>query len=96
MERQPFVYIITNVPNGTLYIGVTTNLPARVWQHKNKTFRGYTEKYHLDKLVWYEPHLTIESAILREKQIKRWNRKWKLRIIEDMNPDWLDLYKEIV
>ena len=96
MERQPCVYIVTNKPNGTLYVGVTSWLPKRIWQHKNKIAKGFTEKYLLDKLVWYEIHQTLESAILRGKAIKRWNRKWKLRVIEKMNPQWRDLYTDII
>ena len=96
MERQPCVYIVTNKPNGTLYVGVTSGLPGRIWQHKNKVAKGFTVKYTLDKLVWYEIHETMESATLREKVIKHWNRKWKLRVIEEMNPLWRDLYNDII
>jgi putative endonuclease len=96
MERQPCVYILTNHCNGTLYIGVTSDLPKRIWQHKNKIAIGFTEKYKLNKLVWYEMHETTESAIQREKAIKNWKRKWKLRVIEEMNPKWLDLFEDII
>ncbi len=95
MEKQPCVYILTNRHNGTLYGGVTSDLPKRIWQHKNKIMQGFTLKYGLDKLVWYERHETMESAIMREKAIKNWKRKWKLQTIEIMNPDWLDLYEEL-
>ena len=96
MEKQPCVYILTNHINGTLYVGVTSDLLKRVWQHKNKIMQGFTEKYGLDRLVWYECHETMESAIMREKAIKNWKRLWKLRAIEAMNPDWRDLYEELV
>ena len=96
MERQAYVYILTNMRNGTLYIGVTSNLIQRVWQHKNKFVNGFTEKYSLDRLVWYEVHESMISAIQREKQMKFWKREWKLRTIEAMNPDWRDLYEEIL
>ena len=93
---QPCVYIMTNQRNGTLYIGVTSGLIKRVWLHKNEVVDGFTKKYKLDILVWYESHETMESAIAREKALKYWHRVWKIRIIEQMNPDWLDLYTELV
>ncbi len=93
---QPCVYILTNQRNGTLYIGVKSNLIKRVWQHKNEVAEGFTKKYKLNCLVWYEPHATMESAITREKALKYWQRIWKIRIIEQMNPEWLDLYNEVV
>ena len=96
MNRQPCVYILTNERNGTLYTGVTSDLPRRIWEHKTKVVKGFTEKYGLDKLVWYEMHLTMESAIQREKIVKRWKRKYKLKTIEAMNPGWRDLYEELV
>ena len=96
MNRQPCVYILTNERNGTLYTGVTSDLPRRIWEHKTKVAKGFTEKYGLDKLVWYEMHLTMESAIQREKIVKKWKRKYKLKTIEAMNPDWRDLYEELV
>lgn len=96
MEKQPCVYLLTNKRNGTLYVGVTSNLPKRVWEHKTKVVKGFTEKYGVDKLVWYERHETMESAIQREKSMKFWKRHWKLKIIEEMNPDWRDLYEELV
>ena len=95
MEKQPCVYLLASKRNGTLYIGVTSNLPKRVWEHKSKFVRGFTEKYNVDKLVWYELHGTMETAIQREKNIKKWKRRWKLEIIEDMNPEWKDLYEEL-
>ncbi|MCB9991391.1 MAG: GIY-YIG nuclease family protein [Rhodospirillales bacterium] len=87
-----YVYIITNERNGTLYIGVTSNLRQRVWQHKEGVVDGFSQKYGLKRLVWYEVHDDIREAIRREKQLKKWERQWKLRIIEDMNPQWKDLY----
>ena len=95
MEKQPCVYLLTNKRNGTLYAGVTSNLPRRIWEHKNKFVDGFTQKYGTNKLVWYELHVTMESAIQREKNIKNWKRSWKLKTIEEMNPDWKDLYEEL-
>jgi putative endonuclease len=95
MEKQPCVYILANKRNGTLYIGVTSNLPKRIWEHKNKVVKGFTQKYDLSSLVWYELHETMDSAIQREKAMKFWKRVWKLRTIEKMNPDWRDLYEEL-
>ncbi len=94
--KPGYVYILSNHPNGTLYIGVTSDLPKRIWQHKNKQMEGFTEKYHLDKLVYYEIFEDIESAIYREKRLKEWQRKWKIDLIQKMNPSWKDLYTEIV
>ena len=96
MEWQPCVYILTNKENGTLYVGVTSNLPKRIWQHKNKLIEGFSKRYNLDRLVWYEIHEDILSAITREKVIKYWKRQWKLEAINNFNPTWKDLYKEIV
>jgi putative endonuclease len=95
MEKLPCVYILTNKPLGTLYIGVTSNLPQRIWQHKTKITKGFTEKYNLNKIVWYEAHEDIVSAIQREKALKAWKRDWKIRIIEEMNPLWRDLYVDL-
>ena len=92
---QPCVYMMSNQRNGTLYIGVTSDLIKRGWQHKNDVADGFTKKYNLHTLVWYEPHATIESAITREKALKYWRRIWKIRIIEQMNPEWQDLYAEL-
>ncbi len=96
MDRQACVYIVTNKRNGTLYIGVTSSLVMRIWQHKNKFVEGFTKKYSLDKLVWYEVHETMMSAIQKEKAMKAWRRDWKLSVIEQMNPDWQDLYESIL
>jgi putative endonuclease len=94
VQRQPAVYILTNKRNGTLYVGVTSDLAKRVWEHKNNMVAGFTKKYYFHQLVWYELHDDMESAILREKRLKKYNRSWKL--IESMNPDWQDLYDSIV
>ena len=96
MHYQPCVYILANKRNGTLYVGVTSNLPKRIWEHKNKVVEGFTKKYGVDKLVWFELHESIESAIPREKAIKKWNRHWKLELIEKTNPEWIDLYPGII
>ena len=88
MNRQPCVYILSSRRNGTLYIGVTSDLLKRVWEHKNDTVGGFTKKYRVHDLVWFEPHETMESAIQREKSIKKWNREWKLQLIEQSNPTY--------
>ena len=95
MSKQFYVYLLASKRNGTLYIGVTSDLVGRVWQHRNKAADGFTAKYGVTRLVYYELHESAESAISREKQIKKWNRSWKLKLIEDNNPDWKDLYDEI-
>ena len=95
MEKLPSIYILTNKPLGTMYIGVTSNLPQRIWQHKTKVTKGFTEKYNLNKIVWYEAHEDMMSAIQREKALKAWKRDWKIRIIEEMNPLWRDLYDDL-
>ena len=82
--------------NGTLYVGVTSDITQRVWQHKNGVFDGFTKRYKVYKLVWYELHDTMENAILRERALKEWRRKWKLELIERDNPGWEDLYKTLV
>ena len=95
MNKQFYVYIMASRRNGTLYIGISSNLVQRVWQHKNNMVEGFTEKYNVKHLVYYEVHESAESAITREKQIKKWRRKWKLRLIEEQNPQWEDLYSRI-
>ena len=95
MSKQFYVYILASERNGTLYVGVTSDLTKRIWEHKNKLVKGFTEKYGVDKVVYYEVHTDAENAILREKQIKKWNRSWKLRLIEEKNPEWNDLFDEI-
>jgi putative endonuclease len=92
MEKQPCVYILASGVNGTLYVGVTSNLFARIYQHRNKLVAGFTKRYNVTSLVWFEVHEQMESAILREKQIKRWSRIAKLRLIERFNPNWEDLW----
>ena len=94
--KLPCVYILASQKNGTLYIGVTSDLVKRVWQHKNDLADGFTKKHSVHNLVWYEVHETMESAITREKSLKAWKRLWKLDLIEKTNPDWKDLYDEIV
>ena len=93
--KLPCVYILANKPNGTLYIGVTSDLVRRVWQHKNNFVEGFTKRYNVHNLVWYEVHETMESAIPRESALKKWRRAWKIELIEKENPRWLDLYEEI-
>ena len=95
MDKQFYVYILASKRNGTLYIGVTSDLVQRIWQHKNKMVKGFTKKYNVDRLVYYETHSNVESAITREKQIKKWRRAWKIRLIEGENSDWNDLYDNI-
>jgi putative endonuclease len=95
MDRQPAVYILANQRNGTLYVGVTSNLPARTWQHRNDLVEGFSKRHRTHILVYYEMHGSMLAAITREKQIKGWKRFWKLRLIECVNPDWNDLFEEI-
>lgn len=90
-----FVYILASQTNGTLYIGVTNNLVRRVYEHKNKIIKGFTEKYKVDKLVYFEQFEDIETAINREKQLKTFKREWKMELIEKNNKSWKDLYKEV-
>jgi putative endonuclease len=94
--KQPSVYILASKRNGTLYTGVTSDLVQRIWQHKNNVVKGFTEKYGVHTLVYFELHEDMESAIVREKRIKKWNRAWKLRLIEEKNPAWNDLYPSII
>ena len=93
---QPAVYILASQKNGTLYIGVTGNLVQRFWQHKNDLVEGFTKRYGIHMLVYYELHSDINSAITREKQLKKWNREWKLGLIEQNNPQWQDLWPTII
>jgi len=93
---QPAVYILASQRNGTLYIGVTSNLIQRVYQHREHLTQGFTNQHRVTMLVWYELHSTMEHAITREKQLKKWNRQWKLRLIEEKNPSWQDLWFEII
>ncbi len=96
MSKEPAVYILAGKRNGTLYIGVTSDLVKRVWEHKNNMVEGFTKRYGVHQLVWYELHDNMESAIEREKRLKNWKRAWKLKLIEGVNPDWEDLYHRIV
>jgi putative endonuclease len=95
-ERKPCVYILASGRNATLYIGVTSNLPGRIWQHRNSVVEGFSERYGVHDLVWFELHDTMESAIMREKLLKRWHRQWKLNLIEQMNPYWNDLFPTLL
>ena len=94
--KQPAVYLLATGKRGTLYIGVTSNLVARTWQHREHLVEGFTKRYDVTMLAWYELHGTMESAILREKQLKKWNREWKLRLVQESNPEWRDLWEDIV
>ena len=96
MDKYFCVYILASQKNGSLYIGVTSELVKRIWQHKNKLVEGFTKRYKIDRLVYYEMHTNAVSAIQREKQIKKWNRQWKLRLIEETNPTWRDLYEDVI
>lgn len=95
MKNLFHVYIMASKRNGTLYIGMTSDLVKRVWQHKNDQVVGFTQRYGVHDLVFFEEHDNAESAIKREKRLKKWNRAWKLRLIEEKNPQWQDLYPEI-
>ena len=90
-NKSYWVYILASQRNGTLYVGITNNLVKRVWEHKNKKVEGFTNKYEVHHLVYYELHENPESAIKREKQLKKWNRLWKIRLIEEKNPEWKNL-----
>ncbi len=92
----PCVYILASRLKGTLYIGVTSNLARRVWEHKNDFVEGFTKRYQVHDLVWYEVHDSMESAISSEKALKKWNRAWKVRLIEEGNPWWSDLHEQIL
>lgn len=93
---HPCVYLLASRPNGTLYVGVTSDLVQRVWQHKQDLAEGFTKRYGIHTLVWYEVHSTMRAAIAREKALKGWKRAWKLALIRKENPSWRDLYDEIV
>ena len=96
MNRQPAVYILASKINGTLYVGVTSDLVKRVWEHKNNFVEGFTKRYGIHNLVWYELHENMESAIQREKRLKGWRREWKVHLIERTNSQWKDLYHAII
>ena len=91
-----YVYILASRKHGTLYLGMTNDLVRRVFEHKSKVSPGFTSRYEIDRLVWFEGYDTAESAITREKELKKWRRDWKIRLIEEANPDWVDRYNEIV
>lgn len=94
--KEPAVYLLASRKNGTLYVGVTSWLQKRIWQHREGLIEGFTKRYRVHSLVYFEFHPDMPSAIRREKQIKKWNRAWKLDLIEQHNPEWLDLWSEIV
>ena len=94
--KQPCIYIITNKTNTTLYIGVSSNLVKRIYQHKHKFVKGFSADYNLNKLIYFELFDDMENAILREKRLKKWNRDWKEQLINDFNPNWVDLYADIL
>jgi putative endonuclease len=94
IRKEFCVYILASKTKGTLYIGVTSALVKRVWEHKRKAAGGFAARYGVDRLVYYELHDSAEAAIRREKQLKKWNRAWKIRLIEKQNPTWLDLYED--
>ena len=94
MSVEPAVYMLASTRNGTLYIGVTSDLPNRTTLHKQDLIEGFTKRYGVHRLVYYEMHATMPEAILREKRLKKWNHAWKIRLIESMNPEWVDLFGE--
>ena len=93
--KKFFVYMMASKLYGTIYTGMSSELVQRIYQHKNGTFDGFTKQYNVNRLVWYEAHDNAESAIRRERQIKEWKRDWKIKLIEDENPTWRDLYEDI-
>jgi putative endonuclease len=95
MNKQFYVYILTKKRNSTFYVGMISNLPKRVWEHKNEVADGFTKEHNIKMLVYYEVFDNSEEAIKREKRLKKWNRSWKMKVIEEMNPDWRDLYEDI-
>ncbi len=95
MSKEMAVYIMTNRPDGTLYIGMTSNLQHRVWQHRTHALPGFTDRYNLNRLIWYELHSEMRVAIQREKSLKRWRRAWKVSLIQENNPAWQDLWTEV-
>jgi putative endonuclease len=95
MDKTSYVYILASARYGTLYVGVTSDLVGRIWQHKEGAADGFTKKYGIKQLVWFETHAEMVSAITREKQIKKWNRTWKIELIQQENPHWRDLYEDI-
>ena len=96
MDKDYYVYVLASQRNGTLYVGITSNLIKRIWEHKNKAIEGFTQKYNVGKLVYFEQYRDPENAIKREKRLKKYNRQWKLELIEKENPEWRDLYTDLV
>ena len=96
MERNPAVYLLASRRGGVLYTGVTSALLQRIWQHRTHQVPGFTERYNIHRLVWFEQCLEMEEAILREKRLKRWRREWKIALIEATNPEWQDLYHQLI
>jgi len=94
--RKAFVYLLASKPYGTLYVGSTFDLPRRIFEHKARSVPGFTAKYRVDRLVWYEAHEMLEGALIRERQIKKWKRDWKINLIERDNPHWIDLSASLV
>jgi len=94
--KNYYVYIVTNKPRGTLYLGMTNNLVRRGYEHRNGLIDGFTKKYKLKRLVYFEVFNCVEDTILREKRLKKWNRQWKIELIEKVNPEWIDLYEQLV
>lgn len=94
--KQPCVYLLASKRNGTLYVGVTSDLARRVWEHRNGVADGFTRQYRVHRLVHVEFHATMEDSIRREKRLKKWRRAWKIRLIEESNPDWRDLYEDLL
>lgn len=96
MQKQPCVYLLASSKGGTLYLGVTSDLVKRVWEHKNDQIEGFSKRYGVHSLVWYEQHLDMRTAIEREKSIKKWKSCWKIALIEEENPQWRDLYETLL
>lgn len=94
-EKKFYVYILAKARNSTFYVGMTSDLPRRIWEHKNNVADGFTKKYGIKNLVYYEVFNDAEQAIKREKRLKKWDRAWKMKVIEEQNPDWQDLYENI-
>jgi putative endonuclease len=96
MGMQPAAYLLASKRNGTLYAGATSDLAKKIWEHRNNLVEGFTTKHGIHQLVWYELHESMDSAILREKRLRGWKRKWKVQLIESTNPNWVDLYSRII
>jgi putative endonuclease len=95
MNKPFYVYMLASAKNGTLYIGVTSNLVKRIWEHREGLADGFTKQHNVKQLVWFETHVNVMAAITREKQLKKWNRQWKINLIQTTNPEWRDLYEDI-